>query len=153
MGRHWPILCGHWQPTQGTRETQGKAIQQPGHCTPFLLALVLAYEQKQTWQRSRIVVCRIARPNISHSPALQRSLTFPVDITEMGMGNSNATSSTRWSQGSNGAPPRWMPHRSPAMATAHSPLLSPARESEESAAAWWNGTAKEAHPEDEGGVQ
>ena len=65
-----PILCGHWQPTQGTRETQGKATQQPGHCTPLFLALALAYEQKQTWQRSRIVVCRIARLNISHSPAL-----------------------------------------------------------------------------------
>ena len=66
LGRHWPILCGHWQPTQGTRETQGKAMQQPGHCTPLFLALSLAYEQKQTWQRSRIVVCRIARLSISH---------------------------------------------------------------------------------------
>ena len=82
------------------------AIQQPGHCTPLFLALALAYEQKQTWHRSRIVVCRNARLNISHSPALWRSLTFPVNIPEMGMGNSNATSSTRWNQGRNGGPPR-----------------------------------------------
>ena len=34
------------------------------------------------------------------------------------------------SQSRNGAPPRWQ-HRSPAMATAYSPLLSPARESEQ----------------------
>ena len=34
-----------------------------------------------------------------------------------------------------------MPYRSPVMATAYSPLLSPACESEGSAAAWWNGTA------------
>ena len=40
--RHLPILCDHWQPTQGTRETQGKAIQQPDHCTPLFLALALA---------------------------------------------------------------------------------------------------------------
>ena len=42
--------------------------------------------------------------------------------------------STIRSQSRNGAPPRWQ-HRSPAMATAYSPLLSPARESEGGAAA------------------
>ena len=44
--------------------------------------------------------------------------------------------STTQSQSRNGAPPRWQ-HRPPAMATAYSPLLSPARESEGGAAAMW----------------
>ena len=63
--------------------------------------------------------------------------------------------STIRSQSRNGAPPQWQ-HRSPAMATACSPLLSPARESEGGAAAMWDvGTwsSNEAHPEGEGGVQ
>ena len=42
-------------------------MQQPGHCTPLFLALALAYEQKQTWQRSRILVCIMASLNISHA--------------------------------------------------------------------------------------
>ena len=124
-----------------SRDTPGMAIQQPGHCTPLFLALVLACGQKQTWHRSRIVVCIIVRLNISHSPELWRSLTFPVDITEMGMGNCNATSSTRWNQGRNGAlprchiaPPRWL---LPTL-----PYSPPHANSEGSAAAWWNGTAR-----------
>ena len=72
MCRHWPIICRHWQPTQqGTRDTQGMAIQQPGrHCTPLFLALALAYEKKVAWHRIRIVVCEISRLNISQRPPL-----------------------------------------------------------------------------------
>ena len=79
---HRPVLCGHWQPALGTRETQGKAIQQPGNCTPLFLALALAYEQKKTWQRSRIMDCGIVRLNISqHAPIFVgfRRIQFPLN--------------------------------------------------------------------------
>ena len=52
--------------------------------------------------------------------------------------------STIRSQSRNGAPPRWQ-HRSPAMATAYSPLLSPARESEGGAAEMWEHGAATRH--------
>ena len=115
------------------------------HCTPLALALKLVPSG-----------CRTACLNFSHSPTLRRS-SLSQCLTEK-MGNALPTlpqcafhmcflthvPSTVRSQSRNGAPPRWQ-HRSPAMATAYSPLLSPARESEEVAAAMWEHIAATRH--------
>ena len=102
--RHLPILCDHWQPTQGTRETQGKAIQQPDHCTPLFLALALAL-----WCVELHVSTSRTPPHCEgHSPFQWTSQRWGWAILMPPLSQGGTRAAMALPRDGNIAPPRWL---------------------------------------------